>query len=359
MQNFFFIAVFFYITASLNVMANTIPLNGDNEPQFGSSSLMDDSSEFSQPEEDLLWLENMKDYLSSYTNDFSTYIDHALASPKDDEVLENRSYIGLRSMAEYSHYGDFHSDARVVLRIDLPNTQHKWHIIFETDGDDNNSLESKERDSVQENVSNESNTAIGGIGIEEGLWTFWKTNFDIGVKIKLPLDPFTRAELRRVEDISDSWAAQFKQQVFYYYSTGAGSLTSLSFYHGLDEDKKQIVTAGTSAQYLYDDRRWELVTSVGLSDRINRKHLLAYSAGVSVDPHESDKVTSYWLSLSWYQNLYKNWLYLMVTPKIDIPRAYDYEINPGIQMNLEVFFSKNRKIDRLKRSIPKSTRYYD
>lgn len=188
---------------------------------------------------------------------------------------------------------------------------------------------------------------------------FLETNFDVGVLIKLPLDPFTRVELRRVEDISDSWAAQFKQQVFYYYSTGAGSLTSLSFYHRLDEEETKIFTATTSAQYFYDDRRWELVTSVGLSDRINRKHLLAYSAGVSVDPQESDEVTNYWLSMSWHQNLYKNWLYFTVTPKIDIPREYDYQMNPGIQMNLEVFFSKNRKIDRLNRSVPKSTREYD
>lgn len=168
-----------YIAMPFNVMAENTSSNDNNSPQFGKLLIADDSLDTMKSEEELRWLEKMKYYLSNYVNDFSAYIDRALSDPDDDE-LENRSYIALRSTAEYSHYGDFYSDSRVKLRIDLPNTQRKWHVIFETDADDNNSLESKQRDLVPESAGNTSNAAIGGIGVEEGVWTFWKQILMLG-----------------------------------------------------------------------------------------------------------------------------------------------------------------------------------
>ncbi|WP_410965481.1 hypothetical protein, partial [Salmonella sp. ZJHZ19_0056] len=80
----------------------------------------------------------------------------------------------------------------------------------------------------------------------------WKTSFDIGIKIRLPLDPFARTEIYRVAKLSESWSTQVSQEFFYFNSKGLGSLSALNFYWDVDEAAGQIFKVGSSAQYLYD-----------------------------------------------------------------------------------------------------------
>jgi hypothetical protein len=304
-------------------------------------------------ERELPWLDVTEDYLASSIHDFSVYVDQGLAKQDEEEAITNRSYIRLRAQAEYSHLGDFESDGSVAVRVDLPHIERNWHLIFETDTEDYSSLESKQRDQSE---SETSANPVGGVEYHNGLLDDWDTNLGTGVKLKLPLDPFIRGEIRRAEEFKNNWVGQFKQRLFYYHTRGAGSLTELQFYYPMTDDRSQIFTIGSSAQYMLEDEQWELVFKLGMSDRIDHNHLLDYSAGVSIDPGESDKVNNYWMSVAWLQNIHKNWLYLSVIPILEAPREYDYKLNPGIQLKLELFFSKNRSITPLNRSIPKSTR---
>ncbi|WP_157810342.1 hypothetical protein [Vibrio sp. HA2012] len=304
-------------------------------------------------EEESSWIDITENYFATTVHDFSNYIDQGLGKREGDEALKNRSYIRLRSLSDYSRYGDFNSDARVSLRIDMPYTERRWNLIFDTDPDDYQSLESKQRDLPTKNVDAD---AIGGVRYQDGWLDDWDTDLDIGLKLRWPLDPFVRTEFRRVEVFDSDWVGAFRQQFFYYHSVGGGSLSELKFYYPVTEDEADIFSVGPSAQYLFDEERWELLLQMTLSDRVDNDHLLEYSAGLSVDPDESDKVTNYWVSVAWHLNVYKNWLYVSVTPRIDAPREYDYQINPGIRLDFEMFFSKNRKINRLNRSIPRSTR---
>lgn len=308
-------------------------------------------------EDEVSWLDKTESYVANTVHDFSVYVDQGLAKQEEEQAITNRSYVQFRSLAEYSHLGDFESDGSLSVRIDLPHIEHNWHLVFETDSDDYSSLESKQRD--LQGAKDDAGDPVGGVEYQNGLLHYWDTNFGIGMKLRLPLDPFVRGELKRVEAAGNDWVAQFRQQLFYYHTTGGGSFSELKFFYPVAEDESQIFSAGSSAQYRFDEDAWELLFQLGLSDRINRDHLLDWSAGMSIDPSESDKVTNYWISATWSQNVHKNWLYFSIIPKIELPREYDYKANPGIQMNVELFFSKNRSINRLNRSIPKPTRNRD
>ncbi|WP_375752826.1 hypothetical protein [Vibrio sp. HN007] len=176
------------------------------------------------------------------------------------------------------------------------------------------------------------------------------------MKIRLPLDPFTRANIQRVENLSNTWTAQLEQEVFYYHTRGAGAVTHLNLYHAFEENPLDIFKFGNSAQYLYDDRGWELVSQLSYYDRIHTDHLLEYSTGISGKPQHDKEISNTWISVSWKQRLYKKWLFLTVTPLVDFPREYDHKANPGMLIELEAFFSKNREKDYLYRFIPASTK---
>lgn len=329
------------------------------QPADRSEPVLPQPEDKTQPEDavpgsESSWLDLTENYLANTVHDFSVYIDHGLAKQEEEEAITNRSYIRFRSQAGYSHLDDFTSDGRASVRVDLPHVEHNWHLVFETDSDDYDSLENKQR-----NLPGKSDTAnnpVGGVEYRNGLLRNWDTSLGIGMKLQLPLDPFARTELRRAEVLDSGWVGQFRQQLFYYHTRGAGSLSELKFYYPMTEDQSQIFTIGSSAQYMVEDEQWELLLQSGISDRINRDHLVDYSVGMSVDPGESDKVTNYWISATWQQNIHKNWLYFSIIPIVEAPRKYEYQLNPGVQLKLELFFSKNRSINRLNRSVPESTR---
>ncbi len=305
------------------------------------------------------WLDKTEDYLADSVHDFSRYLDHKLAKKEDETPLVDRSYMRLRLKSGYTHRGYFDSDESVALRIDMPHLKNNWDLILETDPDDYDSLESKQRDLSGKSVKHAIDGAIGGVRLQNERLQNWRGDLDLGIKIKLPIDPFVRANIRRVEDLSSDWTVRFKQELFYYHSVGSGTLTELNFYHADKGDLSQIVKMSSSAQYLYEDDNWELLFQLQYFDRINDNHLMEYSSGISLEPNRADDISNYWISAAWKQKVYQNWLYLYITPQINAPREFDYKLNPGILMELEVFFSKNRKWDRLNRYIPGSTRVMD
>ncbi len=299
------------------------------------------------------WMDETNDYLSKLVLDFSEYIDHGLAKDDNEEAIVNRSYIKIKTFQTYSYRGLYDSDESIAVRVDLPHTEHNWKLILETDPDDYDNLESKQRGTSTGSPTKDG--AFGGVRLQGEQISQWKTNFDIGVKLRFPIDPFTRAELYRVGKLSDNWTTLFSQEFFYFKSKGLGSLTNLNFYYDVDELNGQIFKLGSSAQYLYDDDQWELVHQATYFDRRNEKNLVEYSLGMSLLPYEDKEVSNYWLSASWIHKLYKNWLYLTITPELEFPREYDYKFNPGVFIELEAFFSKNRKLNRLNRYIPSPT----
>ncbi len=303
-----------------------------------------------------LWIDQTEAYLANSVHDFGRYLDHSLAKQEDEEALTNLSYLRLKLKSGYTHRGYFDADESVALRIDLPHLKKNWGLILETDLNDHDSLENKQRGLPDQNAKRGLDGTIGGVRLLNEQWRHWRTDLDFGVKIKLPVDPFAKVKLRRVEPLSADWIVQFKQELFYYHSIGGGALTELNFYYSDNADLSEIVKASSSAQYLYNKDNWEVLFQLQYFDRINDKHLMEYSSGVTIEPNKNDEISNAWISAAWKQKIYKNWLYLYITPQVNAPREFNHKLNPGILMELEIFFSKHRKWDRLNRSIPQSTR---
>jgi hypothetical protein len=303
-----------------------------------------------------LWFDRTEQYIAETINNVGTYLDHKLTEADAEEI--NRSYLKIKFNAQYSHLGYFVPQERISARIHLPNVQKNWKIIFETDPNDYDTLESKQRGLESERTESLTKGSIGGIRLEEQLLKHWRTNLDLGVKLNSALDPFTRAELWRVIDVDDEQTLQFKQQIFHYHSIGTGYKSELDFFYDGFDNNDNFFKYSLSAQYIYEDREWELLSQLTYYDRINPKGLMEYSMGMSASPKQDDPISNYWLTATWYKPLYKDWLFFSMSPQLEWPREFNYEINPGITLRFEAFFSKNSTRGYLNRSIPKSTTQY-
>ncbi|MGF1871052.1 hypothetical protein [Photobacterium indicum] len=344
----FTLPFFCFYTASIN--ANEITKKNNISPS--SQILLGENNEIRNADDNtiLAWMDDSEDKLADTIHDYSESLDQYVGKEDEDEPMMNRSYLRIKFKPRYSHRGYSDFDANVYLKLDLPHTKRNWKLIFETDPDDFDSLESKQRGISGENDS--SSSAVGGVRLQDKILGNWKTNFDIGVKVRWPPDPFVRVNASRVDILSERWTSRIKQEIFFYHEKGPGAVTYFDFYRAMNEDETQIFKASTSGQFLDEDNNWELVQTFEYFDRLNDNHLMEYSIGISADTREEDEISNYWVSASWTQKLYKDWIYLTIEPEIEFPKEYDYHINPGIMLQLELFFIKNGNYDRLNRYIP-------
>ncbi|MGF1760806.1 hypothetical protein L4D76_23355 [Photobacterium sagamiensis] len=299
----------------------------------------------------LSWLDESQYSVSDTINEYSTSVDHFIGKKEDEEALTNRSYLRIRFRPRYTHREYFDFDPNIYLKLDLPHTKKNWKLILETDPDDYDSLENKQR-GISENSDSGIGGAIGGVSLQDKQLGQWKVDFGVGLKIKLPLDPFTKANLQRIDALSENWTSRIFQEIFYYHTKGPGLLTSLDFYYAVNKEHSKIIKSSTSGQFLDSDNNWELVQQLEYYHRVNENNSIEYEIGVSVDTGGEEENTNYWISTAWKQRLYKDWLYLKISPDINFQNKFDYKANPGIMMELELFFAVNGDIDRLNKYIP-------
>lgn len=208
----------------------TLRGNNKSRRQFWLSlplCLIYSSANYAQPlsteaEQDITipeWVEVGQSTISEQVHDVSSYLDHSMAKDEDEEELINNSYLKIRLTPSYSYRDKFEFDTRASLKVDLPHTKQDWNLILETDPDDFDSLESKQRNTPTNGTSSFSE-AVGGVRLQDLYFGSWKTNFDVGIKFRFPLDPFVRTDIRRVDALSDNWTSRFKQELFYYHSKG-------------------------------------------------------------------------------------------------------------------------------------------
>ncbi|WP_053062465.1 hypothetical protein [Photobacterium aquae] len=297
------------------------------------------------------WIDVTQESISDTIHDYSTEVDHYLGKEDDEQPMRNGSYLKIKFKPRYSHREYFDGDASIKLKIDLPHTERNWKLIFDTDPDDFDRLEDKQRGISASSDSSLSGT-VGGVRLQGRKLGRWKTNFDAGIKIRLPLDPFVRADLRRVDRLSSNWTSRIKQEIFYYHEKGPGTLTELDFYFAQHTDPSTILKLSSSAQFLDTDNNWEFVYQTELFDRIDDRNLMQYTLGVSADSRPNYSITNAWASMTWRNRLYKDWLYIAVSPELNFQDKFNYRINPGIMFELELFFMAQGGIDRLARKIP-------
>lgn len=303
------------------------------------------------------WVNGSQQSVSDSVHSIGEYLDTSLTKNEDKQKLINRTYLRLRNRALYSHRGYFDNDFKIYFKLDLPHLKRDWKLILDSEPSDYDSLENKQRGIAPETSHHRGDT-VGGFRLQDTQWGRWRADFDLGIKLKLPLDPFTKARVSRVDNFSTDWTSKIDQELFYYHSKGLGSLSELSFYYALTADEQNIFRTSTSAQYLQKKDKWELVQQVNLYQRLNKNNLLEHSMGISADTNANKKITNYWLSTEWKRCLYKDWLFLSARPQLDFPNDYDHHANLSIMFELEIFFSKNRDIDVLGRYIPKATTQY-
>lgn len=289
------------------------------------------------------WLLEQREMLSSNWQSTATALDRFLASENFDESVINSSYVRIQNRQRFEEGGERESETRLKFKVDLPNTKKRVKLFFDSDSDDFDSLSDKRRDIPENNnpARDDEGDTVAGVNLETRKTQRLKTDFDIGVKFRTPLDPFSRYNIRFADDLGSIWKMRFKQEFAYFKSESWKSESEVNFYRPVGENK--VFTLTTELQFTDSDNNWESYQGISLQHRINPRNALEYAAGVSGNSTPKTQVSDYWFNISWRNQLYEDWLFLTVTPEVDFDRGSDFSAELSLFIELELFFSADQR----------------
>lgn len=353
------------------VLADEPVSTGAAEPNSGVAQSEGDSSELPEPstdaepswvQEDLFSgqsgtvLDKQQEIYSRRVEALARGIDSLFGGEESFEEATGTYFqlsAGLRGEA-----GDgVEPEAKVRLRLDLPNTKKRLQLVIESD---------EEEEGVGEEVAatpGEDEGALrAGLRLtvrERRRWNFSVTG---GVKWDLPPDPFVEFRFRRNQRLGRWWLARFEERVTWYLQDKWRNRTRLYFDRPLSD--KLLFRALSQQSWEQEEDGVRLGQSLTFFFRPSERDSYAFRSSINWDTHPGFHMTSYGQSVAYRRRLHKQWLFMEIEPGINWPDDRDFRTTPWIRFKLEVVFgwktldetSRSRPLKELARDIKEEVR---
>lgn len=257
----------------------------------------------------------------------------------DDAVVENDSYLRIRLAEVLEEGGEHFAKYEVKLKIDLPKTEKRLQLVFDSDPDDFEELVEQSRtvSSDQQNLRDADNNDVSAalrwlMPVISG----WRTSVDAGVRAKLPLDPFIRFRARRAYTLPDLWQFSMNHQLYYYHQRGLGQKSTLVFSRPLAE--QWLLSNILTGQWRNKDDKLEFSHITALDYRPSDSDTLIWRAGLFYQENPRSYLESYFAEMTYRRRLYSDWLYGEVIPAVEWLRETDFDDDYSLTLRLDVIF---------------------
>ena len=287
--------------------------------------------------------------VEKYQTDFSTYLGYSaeyfdgywIKDKKDKKDKkqkdENNSFGIFRIGTSYSSEKGYDAQLKMKLKYHLPNMKKNLNVFFDINDDTNKTL-ADQSNIIKHNSNKDSLSA--GLLYEKNKGK-WKTKYRIGAKISTPINPFVKAEIYRTKKITENFNIYMGQSVFYYKEEGLGTATNADFRYNLKN--QDYLQSSYTLQYLKEEE-WELFSYYTYLQNINKHNILKYNIGAVKEVEKNVDNFRYWTNVKWRHQLYKNWLFLKLTPEISFEKTYNYKPEYKFLVEFEMFFGSKKGI---------------
>lgn len=279
-------------------------------------------------------LDTRHDKLSSQLERSVRHIDAFFA---DDRAYEDanlsHAQVTLESLKQEGDSVSF--DARLRIKVVLPQTQKRLKLLIETDAEELRADETRSPQAV--GAVKDARLSFAVEALLDG-FKAWHVAPAIGVKPKWPLDPYLRLRATRYFEL-ESWLLRFSSSASWYVE--AGPLARL----GLDFDRRVanrlMFRAASSVKWeKHDDEgeRTNASEAFTLYHEVDGRRSVAYGASVNTDSDHDWAVQNYSLGVSYRHRLYRKWLFAEVYPAVGFDRINDWDDTASITLRIEALF---------------------
>lgn len=276
-----------------------------------------------------LWLEGRRDQLSRRVTALGRNVDDWLAG----EIIgdrTNETFMRLRMHQQVGSLDGYHSKAKIGGSLDLPRTSERWKLIFESDNDELNTL--------QDNVLGEqkSNDATGGFRYLQELGEDWELTYDIGLRGRLPVDPYYRFRARYEQPLDDIWSLGISQKIWYYRTDGWGYDTDVMFSRPLMSGK--VLDISSEVKYQQHRNQTEFGQAVSLHEPLGDLETLSYTIGLLGISEPNTRINDYYIETRYRRAIREDWLFIEAVPQIIVSRSENWRPETRLILNLELLF---------------------
>jgi hypothetical protein len=276
------------------------------------------------------WLEDRRDELSRNVTSAGRNLDDWLAGEAVGERY-NQSYLRLRLNQRVGRHNNYFSTFRISGRLDLPRASERWKLILESESQERTSMQQQRLDNIVPS------SFSGGFRYELEERGGWRFNHDVGMRARLPIDPFYRFRSRYGRDLGEEWRLGVNHQVHYYHNDGWGQDVRTYFGRELSEDLLLRIT--TDVRYQHTGRRKiEFGQYVALHQSLGELRTLSYEAGVLGVTRPSTRIENYYGQVVYRRAIHQDWLVMELVPQLVTERSNSFKVDPRFQFNLEIYF---------------------
>ncbi|MGR0278945.1 hypothetical protein ACUM5Y_07835 [Marinomonas dokdonensis] len=294
----------------------------------------DSASDAVEDESVMSWWQTGHHKASTQIAAWSQGIDEYLSG--QEQNLPGDSYVRLRmgpiinDRDEYSGFFDFSA------RLKLPNTQDRLRLVIESDGDtisqDNVRGESTENIGVLDSALDSNVSAVVRYIKEE-----WRADFDAGIKIDFPLNPFVRFRLFQGEHYGD-WEWRQKQEAFAYYDEGIGARYEAGVTYFTTP--QVLLGANFGTTWLESKSTLYVREDLYLHHQLDERNRLDYQLSFLQEGKSKVSSDSVLYFLEYHHKLYKNWLIGRVKPQMTYEADEDYRAVLSLTLSMEILLGQ-------------------
>jgi hypothetical protein len=180
-----------------------------------------------------------------------------------------------------------------------------------------------------------------GLGYNEKMKKRGSFDFDAGVRIAEPLDPYARASYRFTRPIGEHDLIRFREMLFWQEREGFGTTALIEWNHVFDS--RNLLRWTTSGTFSENSIGMRWYSDAYLYHLVNTDRAFAYQVLATGSTRSEVPLTDYGFAVIYRQRVWRKWLVLEVRSGIDWPRYFlgeERKANPNGALVFEMRFGR-------------------
>lgn len=308
--------------------------DGNSEPKITE---LKTHTERSMWRSTLSWVDDLHGDISGQVDWIARGVDEFFAG---ETALEDsdESFLRWRVSQSLVEGESWLSESDIKFRLDLPTTKKRFRLVLENSPDDDVSVTERNQPSVTGSNRTDREGFSAALQYAKDITSHWAARTKLGIKARIPLDPFARVTLSRRWSLGEEWSVPYRLRLSYFHSDGFSANSSLSFERAMRNE--MFLRLKTDVDWDQELDSMEGVQTASVYKRLTNRSGMDYVFGVVYQSASHTVVTNYFLSANYRKLVHKDWLYVDVIPQLGFAREDDYESKLSLTFRVEMFFKK-------------------
>ncbi len=259
------------------------------------------------------WIDWLNRRLHRTACETALWFDHLFGDYRLDEELEATYGRALVGVVWDEHYG-FEEDLSFRARLHFPNMERRLNAFIGRD-DREDVLEDAQRrgtTSLPRMFDPEDDEWLVGLGYRPISGRNGDLDFDLGVNLDFPVEPWVRARYKHRSFLSETDLVRFRHTLFWEREDGWGLATRIDYEHAFPSGSMLRWRGAGKISDITRGADW--FTELSYYHRLGRRRALAHQVGANGETGAPVLVENYFVRFIYRQQILREWLFLEIGP---------------------------------------------